>query len=207
MRVLITAGATWIKIDDIRIIANRFTGKTGLFLAEKFMQKNHSVTLLANPHCLNIEKKKNIITYCYFNEFDKQITKLLKRKRFDVIIHMAAVSDYRLKKPKSGKIASGKKAIKLELVPTEKIIRKIRRLAPNSLLIQFKLEAYRRGLVDEAYRSLVHNKSSFVVANALQDLKTGYKGFLIDRDRNVIPVNSRAALARLLERVVSESQF
>ncbi len=207
MKVLITTGATWVKIDDIRIITNRFTGKTGLFLAEKFMQKGHSVTLLANLHCLNVKKSKNISSYRYFDEFDKQIVKLLKSKRYDAIIHMAAVSDYRIKRPKSGKIASGKKSIKLELIPTEKIIRKIRCLAPKSLLIQFKLQPYRRGLIDDAYQSLVHNKSSFVVANALQDLNTGYKGFLIDRDRNVVPVSSRSALARLLEKVVRESQF
>jgi phosphopantothenoylcysteine synthetase/decarboxylase len=207
MKVLITAGATWIKIDDVRIIANRFTGKTGLFLADRLKQKGHAVTLLVNPHCLGLKKGKDTFIYHYFEEFDKQVTALLKKKRYDAIIHMAAVSDYRLKKPYAGKITSGKKSLKLELIPTEKIIRKIRVLAPKSLLIQFKLQPYRRGLVNEAYRSLVHNKSSFVVANALQDLKRGYKGFLVDRDRSVVPIHSRAALALLLERLISESRF
>ena len=36
MKVLITGGATWIKIDVVRIITNIFTGKTALFLAKEF---------------------------------------------------------------------------------------------------------------------------------------------------------------------------
>ena len=51
MKVLITAGATWVKIDDVRIITNRFTVNTGLYLAKEpresflhaiFCAQNHS---------------------------------------------------------------------------------------------------------------------------------------------------------------------
>ena len=97
MKVLITSGSTWIKIDDIRIITNRFTGKTGLFLARKIHEAGHTVTLLTNPHCLNIKKGKSVILYRYFDEFENQVVKLLKHNKYDAIIHMAAVSDYRLK--------------------------------------------------------------------------------------------------------------
>ncbi|MBN3040540.1 MAG: hypothetical protein JW867_05390 [Candidatus Omnitrophica bacterium] len=207
MKILITAGATWIKIDDVRILTNRFTGKTGLFLCENFRKKGHSVTLLINPHCLPGLKQKGVITYRYFNEFKEQITQLLKKNKYDAIIHMAAVSDYELKKPAKGKIPSLKNSLYLRLRPTEKIIKKIRSLAENSLLIQFKLEPRRRGLINDAYSSLLANKSNFVVANALEDLKDKYKGFLVDRDRNVVPVHSQGSLARLLEQIIRESRF
>ncbi len=39
MKVLVTAGSTWTKIDDVRIITNRFTGKTGLGLAQGLKKK------------------------------------------------------------------------------------------------------------------------------------------------------------------------
>ena len=36
MKVLITAGPTWIKVDDVRVITTIFSGNTGIFLAKNF---------------------------------------------------------------------------------------------------------------------------------------------------------------------------
>ena len=66
IRVLVTAGATWVKVDEVRILTNRFTGKTGLSLAEGLKKKGYRVTLLANPHCLNGIKDIKLISYRYF---------------------------------------------------------------------------------------------------------------------------------------------
>ncbi|NQT28574.1 MAG: hypothetical protein HQ570_03145 [Candidatus Omnitrophica bacterium] len=211
MKVLITAGATWVKIDDIRVITNRFTGKTGLYLAKALKKKGHKVTLMANPHCLGEAiplgagpiKSLKIHRYHYFEDFKKLISKLLKAECYDAIIHMAAISDYRVKKPYPGKVSSGKKSLTLNLEPTEKIIKLIGRLASKSLLIQFKLESKQRGIVNKAYKSLRENKSNFVIANALEDLKTGYKGFLIDKDKKVIPLGSRSSLLTALNKIIS----
>jgi len=202
MKVLITAGATWAKIDDIRIITNRFTGKTGLCLAKALKKKGHKVTLLANPHCLGPIKSLKIHSYHYFEDFKRLISKLLKVEYYDAIIHMAAVSDYRVEKPYSGKVSSGKKSLILKLGPTEKIIKRIRSLASKSLLIQFKLEPERKGIINKAYKSLRENRSDFVIANALEDLKTGYKGFLIDKDKKVISLGSRNSLLAAVDKVI-----
>ena len=210
MKVLVTAGSTWVKVDDVRILTNRFTGKTGLYLAQGLKRKGHSVTLLVNPHCLGEAipsgvgpiKSLKIHSYHYFEDFKKLISKVLKVKCYDAIIHMAAVSDYRVKKPYSGKISSDKKSLTLKLGPTEKIIKRIRSLAPKSLLIQFKLEPRQRGIINKAYKSLRENRSDFVIANALEDLQTGYKGFLINRDRKVITLASRNSLLTAIEKVI-----
>jgi len=207
MKVLITAGSTWVKIDAVRILTNRFTGRTGYYLWRQLKQKGHAVTLLINPHCIGALKGRDIVTYHYFDEFDKALGELLQHNHYDAIIHMAAVNDYQLQKPSAGKIPSGKKALLLRLVPTEKIIQKVRKLAPNSLLIQFKLESNRDGLINRAYQSLISNKSSFVVANALEDLESGYKAFLVDRDRNVVPIRSQASLARILHEIIDAAHL
>ena len=203
MKVLITAGATWIKIDDIRVITNSFTGKTGLYLAKALKKKGHKVTLLANPHCLGPIKSLKTYSYRYFEDFKMLISKLLKGQCYDAIVHTAAVSDYRVKKPYPGKVVSGKKSLTLKLEPTEKIIKRIRRLASKSLLIQFKLEPKQRGIINKAYKSLRENRSDFVIANALEDLKTGYKGFLIDKDKKVISLGSRNSLLAAIEKVIN----
>jgi len=209
MRVLVTAGSTWAKIDDIRILTNRFTGKTGLSLAWGLKKKGHSVTLLANLHCLGgaiplgagkVNGLK-VIPYCYFEEFKREVSRVIKKQHYDAIIHCAAVNDYKLKRHLKGKILSGK-SMSLKLIPTEKVIKRIRSLASKSLLIQFKLEPKRKGIVNKAYKSLRENKSDFVVANALEDLQVGYKGFLIGKDKKVISLGSRNCLLTALDKVI-----
>lgn len=118
MKVLITAGSTWAKVDDVRILTNHFTCKTGLYLAQGFKKKGHSVTLLVNPHCLGKIAGLRFIPYRYFPEFKREIIKAIKRQYYDVIIHSAAVSDFQLKCPRAGKIPSGK-LLTLKLVPTD----------------------------------------------------------------------------------------
>ena len=201
MKILITAGASWIKVDDVRVFTNRFTGKTGLYLAKELKEKGHSITLLINPHCLGKVDGFKVIYYKYFDEFKKTIIKLLKKKKYDLIIHSAALSDYRLGKAYSGKISSKKKSIRLELIPTEKLIKKIRALAKESLLVQFKLEPKRRGIINKAYKSLRENKSDFVVANALSDLEKGYKAFLIDKNKKVTNIKSKKDLSTALDKI------
>ncbi len=201
MRVLVTAGSTWAKVDDVRILTNRFTGKTGLYLAQGLKRKGHSVTLLINPHCLGKIKSLRVIPYRYFEEFKREVSKAIKRQHYDAIIHSAAVSDYKLKRPFKEKISSGKN-VSLKLIPTEKIVKHIRRLAPKSLLIQFKLESRQSGIINKAHKSLRENRSDFVIANALEDLKTGYKGFLINRNRKVILLKSRKSLLTALDRAI-----
>ncbi len=202
-KVLITAGSTWVKIDQVRILTNRFSGKTGLYLAKGLKKKGHQVTFLANPHCLGKIGNIKTYTYYYFEEFKSRVEKLLEQKTYDAIVHMTAVSDYKIKNAYTGKIPSGKQNMTLELKPAEKIIKKIRVLAEKSLLIQFKLESKRKGIVDKAYKSLIKNKSDFVVANALEDLKTGYKAQLIDKDKNIMPIGSKAHLLKVVNSLVT----
>ncbi|MDP2922452.1 MAG: phosphopantothenoylcysteine decarboxylase [Candidatus Omnitrophota bacterium] len=223
MKILITAGPTWIKIDEVRILTSIFTGATGLYLAEEFRKKGDLVTILLNQHCLNKNiKGMRIISFRYFEEFREKITTELKKNCYDAIIHSAAVSDYRLERVfpargaalangqgsafgGKGKIPSGKKELILKLTPAEKIIKLIRKLAKNTLLIQFKLEIKRKGLIEEAHASLKENKSDFVVANALEDLKLGYRAFLIDRYKKVITLRSKRDLFSALWKTIIHS--
>lgn len=200
-KILITAGATWVKVDAVRILTNRFTGRSGLYLARALKKKGHQITLIANSHCLGKTIGITLLDYRYFKEFKGQVTKALSKKKYDAIIHMAAVSDYRLTAPAKGKIVSGKRSLTLELVPAEKIIKTIRLLAKESLLIQFKLEAKRRAIIQKAYQSLKKNKSDFVVANALEDLDN-YRAWLIDRRKKVTELESKKALADTLNNII-----
>ncbi|MEI8348806.1 MAG: phosphopantothenoylcysteine decarboxylase [Candidatus Omnitrophota bacterium] len=203
MNILITAGPTWVKIDEVRILTSIFTGKTGMYIARAFHQKGHRVTLLGNLR-REMDRGVRVIPFTYFEDFKKKICRELMQGRYDVIIHSAAVSDYILRKPFSGKIPSGKIGLEVSLKPAEKIIRLIRRLTKKAIIIQFKLEIKRKGLLDKAYKSLVENKSDFVVANALEDLRRGYQAFILDKNRKMIRVSSKKMLTKALVSLISE---
>lgn len=194
MKILITAGPTWAKIDDVRVITNIFTGRSGIFLGKEFRKKKCAVTLLINSPDADILRGIKIIPFKYYDDFRERVVRLLKSDRYDAIIHTAAVSDYKLRSVFKGKISSSRKKLILELVPAGKVIKRIRGLAKKSVLIQFKLETKRKGLIDKAYTSLKENKSDFVVANALEDLRHKYKAFVIDKSRHIITVNSKKEL-------------
>ncbi|MCK9614766.1 MAG: phosphopantothenoylcysteine decarboxylase [Candidatus Omnitrophica bacterium] len=202
-KILITAGPTWIKIDNVRVITTIFSGTTGIFLAKNFRRLGYRVTLVVNsPHLDKTELNGiKVIPFKYFEDFKEKITRELKTGCYDTIIHSAAVSDYKLCKAFKGKIVSGKKSLILKLTPAEKIIKMIRKLQKNANLIQFKLEIKRKSLIKKALKSLKQNKSDFVIANALEDLKLGYKSFMIDKNGNTLVLNSKKALFERLENI------
>ena len=206
MKILVTAGATWVKVDEVRILTNRFTGRTGLYLAKGLKRKGHSVTLLINPHCVGKIKGMKTHYYHYFDDFKREVASLLKKNSYDAIVHTAAISDYKLKKTYKDKIPSKKKSLNFQLIPTQKIIKTIRKSAKKALLIQFKLEAKKKGLLASAYESLKSNKSDLVVANALPDLAQGYKGFIMDKKGEISFVDSKTSLLAILNRAISYSK-
>ncbi len=211
MKVLITGGATWVKIDSVRILTNRFTGKTGLYLAKSLAAGGHKVTFLVNPSCLSLDAEKisgypdlDIIHFYFFKQLKTALEKQLKNNDYDAVIHTAAVSDYLPKKSQIGKIVSGKKRLKLTFEPAPKLIKLIRKLAKETLLIQFKLEDSRDNLIEAACASLKLNDSDYVVANALRDLSPGYLAYLIDSKKNVIELNSKLELAEKLSSIIEK---
>lgn len=204
MNILITAGPTWVKIDDVRIVTTVFTGATGLRIAKHFQSKGCQVTLLINAHALGdvCVPGITVIQFRYFHELRNALAGILKKQRFDAVIHSAAVSDYITVKPLKGKYPSRKKNMRLNLVPAEKIITMIRARAPSSVLVQFKLEAKRKGLIAAALESMRRNKSDCCVANAYADLKASYKSFLVSCNQEVIECNSKELMSEYLFRLL-----
>lgn len=186
MKIFITGGPTWIKIDEVRILTSIFTGRTAVFLAEKFREKGDLVTLAVNPGRISselaaLDKSINVRPFYYFGELKKILMEELGDNYYDAVVHNAAVSDYRLKHTFKGKFGSNKKQWELKLSPTVKLISLTRKIAKQSVLVQFKLETDRKYLLDRAVKSMDRNNSDIVVANALSELKKGYRAFILDR--------------------------
>lgn len=183
MKVLITCGPTWVKIDDVRVISNISSGQMGHLIASLFKTNGAAVTLIEGPVTHEMDRKG--IKVLKFKFFDELRTLLLAecRKKYDVIIHAAAVADFKTENLIKGKINSAKK-LKLNLVPTEKIINRIKKIAPESCLVGFKLEPTlnKTRAVKIAGKLFDEASCDLVLINSL---KGGYKAYMIDADRNI----------------------
>ena len=201
MRVLITCGPTWVPIDDVRVISNTSSGQMGHLIAQECKKVKAQVTLIEGQvtHAWDAQGVR-VIKYRFFDEL-AQVFKAELRKKYDVVIHAAAVSDFKVAKPAKVKISSSQGLV-LKLEPTEKLINAVKAISPESLLVGFKLEdKINSQATKEGIRRLFTDSGcDLVVANSL--IK-GYQGLLIDADGNILAkAQSRLILAQRLVRLL-----
>lgn len=202
-RILITAGPTWVAIDSVRVISNAATGITGILLAEKLNLAGAKVTLVLGPIGESVLSKKiNIARFRFFEELRQAVKKELSLSHYDIIIHSAAVSDYKPKRLIKGKLDSGR-AYRLELLPLPKIVKEIRAIAPQAKLVMFKLES---GLTDaeliaRARNSLRETGADLIVASRILP---SYKAYILDGRAKYAQADSRKELTGNLCRVLKK---
>lgn len=185
MNVLITAGATQVPIDKVRSISNIFRGRTGLAIANHFATQNSSgsVTLLTSDPDTAIEASQgigNITSYKTFDELSALMESHIRLGVYDIVIHSAAVSDYRVSRvldanlvplDATQKISSQHQKMYLELEPTTKLVDQIRQpWGFTGKLVKFKLQVgiTDQELIDIASASRVASKADLIVANCLE---------------------------------------
>ena len=164
-KILVIGGPTAEPIDDVRVITNRSSGKTAIWLVKNAFYRGSDVELW---YGFGSETPPDFIRTVRFESISDH-SKLLKSKdlkKFDVIVLCAALSDYIPKKLK-GKIPSGKDKLVVELSPASKIISGLRKKAPNSKIIGFKVEETSSKLKEKASALLKKNNLDFVVANTI----------------------------------------
>jgi phosphopantothenoylcysteine decarboxylase/phosphopantothenate--cysteine ligase len=185
-RVLIIAGATVEKIDDMRVLTNQSTGATGIALAMQAFLRGADVELwlgaatLQPTEFIKYERFQNVgdlksKVMCLNDNLrnGKKVGKSgVNNKNFDIIIVCAAISDYTPSSKIQGKLPSGKKSIELKLVPTEKIIKIIRKKTPNSFLMGFKAESglSEKELIEKATQRLKDWQLNMIGGNDLANV-------------------------------------
>lgn len=195
--VLITYGPTWVAIDRMRVISNRSTGELGKRLAENLAHKGAKVTALEGPVTEPLRNKKvKVLKYHFYHELEADLNAELK-KNYDIVIHAAAVSDYKPAQTFNKKLSSHLKKLTLKLIPTKKLINTIKLKSPKSFLVGFKLV----DRVDTIAPKLLKNffnqtQCDLVVANSL-DKK--YKAFIINQNQTILSkAQSRQELVQKL---------
>jgi phosphopantothenoylcysteine synthetase/decarboxylase len=212
-KVLVTAGSTQMPIDKVRVITNIFKGKTGAAIASYFVRRGHDVTLLTSSEGPALAQQR--FQYKTYDELAEHMQREILTGHYDIIIHSAAVSDYRVQEVwvkndytnnlpvhLNAKIPSQYSELFLKLVPTEKLIDKIREdWGFKGALVKFKLEVdlLDTDLLRQAFHSLEVSQANFIVANCLETARE--KAFIIDKFghymeviREELPMNLHRAL-------------
>lgn len=188
MRVLVTAGGTREPIDDARVIANTSTGRLGARIADAAAAAGHEVRLLHGALAVRPASPR---VDCEVFDASADLARLLDRHapRSEAIIHAAAVSDFvPLRAP--GKIPSDQPELLLRLVRAPKLVDRLRELAPDAVLVGFKLGSGgdEAALVAAATALRRRARLDWVVAN--DAARTG------EQDHEVLLVGPRGVAGR-----------
>ncbi|MDZ4209911.1 MAG: bifunctional phosphopantothenoylcysteine decarboxylase/phosphopantothenate--cysteine ligase CoaBC, partial [Candidatus Curtissbacteria bacterium] len=200
-RVLVTSGATIEKIDDVRYITNRSSGKMGTAIAEECYKQGADVLLI---RAKNSQTPRYLIKEELFAT-TQELFELIKKniKNYDYIYHAAAVGDFFVKNPKGGKISS-KSGLTLQLHKQIKIINQIKKLNPKIHLIAFKAEFSQseKKLKEAAIKKLHESKADAIIANDISKKNSGFESDMnevfIVRSKNIkhLPRATKTDLAK-----------
>jgi phosphopantothenoylcysteine synthetase/decarboxylase len=219
MRVLITSGATREPIDGVRFITNFSTGLTGAALAERFLREGCEVVYLHGAAAARPSGKARLVEFESFGDLDMKLRAELKGRRFDAIVHLAAVSDYSVRSVSVGsrRCAPGKLAkidssreVSIRLKRNPKILDRLRGYAGRAkpMIAAFKLtHGADARHIEEAVRRLA-GKADIVVHNDLAEFDGGRsRSFHIyEAGRKVADCRSRAGLAARLLRMLRKEK-
>ena len=207
-RAIVTAGATTDGIDDVRVIrlltlvgsvdlhqlthleiSNIFNGRFGYHIACALAEQGVETTLIGSKDTFSHGPLPPLVTRCQFKSFEDlsaRIEEQVPAVKPTLIFMSAAVADYTPHRV-SGKIASTKESLLVELFPNPKLIDRFRALSgEDCTIVGFKVLS---GVADEVMdeyqtRQIARAKSDFCVGNDLAQC---------DFVRNVRKLRIRAA--------------
>jgi len=204
-KILITAGPTWVAIDQVRVISNLATGETGILLADEFRKLGAKVTLLLGAgNYPGTQAGITIKRFKYFSELAWLLNSELKKVKYAAVIHAAAVADYQPRKIINRKISSHLKSWKINLVPTQKLIQGLRAYRPGLFTVGFKFQpnAGKVELIEKGNRLLKKEGLNLVVANSSKN--KGYQAYILDGRNQFGPFPKKRKMAFYLARLIAK---
>ncbi len=176
--VLITAGPTREKIDPVRYLTNRSSGRMGYALAEGALRRGARVLLVSGPTSITPPATAELTYVESAEEMRQAVLNLLPQAT--IVIKTAAVADYRPKTAASHKI---KRAgpLSLELEPTSDILWEVARKKGTRIIIGFAAET--QDALENARKKLAAKGLDAIVVNDVSHPDIGF-----DSDRNAVTI-------------------
>lgn len=176
--VLITAGPTREKIDPVRYLSNRSSGRMGYALAEVALRRGARVLLVSGPTTLKPPSAAEVTWVETASQMREAVLRLLAEA--SMVIKAAAVSDYTVVNPPDQKIKRTG-AMTLELEPSVDILAEIARRKTSQIIIGFAAET--QTVMENARKKLVSKSLDIIVANDVSQQDIGF-----DSERNAVTI-------------------
>lgn len=211
-RILVTAGGTREPIDDVRLIANRSSGKMGIALAETAYLRGATVTLLRAKTSVVPRYPIKELLFDTADDLEKMLYQELPTA--DILIQTAAISDFSVSQTR-GKLSS-KTGHTITLHPRNKIIDSVKKQKPNVFLIAFKAES---GLTDaqlirSAKTKRMESHADMVVANHIDRPSQGFGSdtnevFIVTKQQAIthVPLTSKREIAQKILDLATKTIF
>ena len=233
MKIVITAGGTSERIDDVRTITNSSTGSLGLAIGKAFLLEARTSGDIEKIYYLHGKRavcpEGEIVLPVEIGgvlDLQESLHKILTEDHIDACIHAMAVSDYMVyqvttldklmgtEDPAHAQDLSGNKIssdiddLIIHMKRSPKVISEIKKTSPDTVLVGFKLLSGvpHEELIDVGYRLLQKNDCDFVMANDLQEIGKDYhKGYLIHKDKSYDRMETNEEIAEMIVRRVKET--
>jgi len=165
LKVMITAGPTRERIDPVRFITNRSSGKMGFAVAEAAREAGAEVVLVSGP--------VNVATPPGVRRVDVETAEQMMNAvsehvaDTDIFIAAAAVSDYRPVQCASEKIKKTSDSLSLTLSRTTDILATVAARAPRPFVVGFAAET--QNVERNALAKLEGKRLDMIAANQVGD--------------------------------------
>src|SRR3984885_3306883 len=187
--VLLTAGPTREKIDPVRYLTNRSSGRMGYALAESALRRGARVLLISGPTSLTPPSAAEVTRVESAEEMRDAVMNLLPQAT--IVIKTAAVSDYR---PKSaaGQKLKRKGPMTLDLEATPDILKELSLKKTSQMIVGFAAET--ENVLENARQKLVSKNLDAIVVNDVSREGVGF-----DSDRNAVTIITHDAVVEVPE--------
>jgi len=175
--ILITAGPTQEKIDDVRYISNFSTGKMGYELVDEALNLGANVFLVSGPVNLVANPNVKLSTVHTALEMNDASLNIFENNHIDISIMTAAVADYRPVSQFDGKIKKNVDDFEIKLVKNPDILENIGKLKKaNQIVVGFALES--QNAIENAKTKLSAKNCDMIVLNYANQENSGFGGDL-----------------------------
>ena len=179
--VLITAGPTREKIDPVRYLTNRSSGRMGYALAEGAVRRGARVLLVSGPTSLAAPGAAEVTRVESTEEMRDAVLHFFHQA--SIVIKTAAVADYRPKSAAGQKIKR-KGPMTLELEATPDILKELSSKKTSQIIVGFAAET--ENVLENARQKLLLKNLDAIVVNDVSREGIGF-----DSDRNAVTIITR----------------
>ncbi len=136
--VMIATGATFEKMDAMRGLTNRSSGRMGVEIAKEFYRQGANVTLICGLMHAHVPKVFERVDVESTQEMMDAVTQRIKD--MDIYVSVAAISDFTFEDVSLGKISSDED-ITVKLTRLPKLLEQVKKINPDIFAVGFKAEA------------------------------------------------------------------